>query len=69
MAGDPPIIINGGSITIVIPGGLFQGLTSGTFSNQQKEIKRIEITGAGILNYDESATGGDITIKIHYANP
>jgi hypothetical protein len=67
---DPPIVITGGSVTIEIPGGLFQGLLGGTgFSNQQKEIKRVEITGDGIQNYDETATGNDITVKIHFGNP
>ena len=68
MVGDPPIVITGGSITIEIPGGIFPNLPGEKFTNQQKEIKRIEITGDGIRNYEESATGKNITIKIHYGN-
>jgi hypothetical protein len=67
--GDPPIIVSGGSITITIPSGLFSGLLGGVFTNTQKDIKRVEITGSGIQNYSESATGTDITIKIEYGNP
>jgi hypothetical protein len=67
--GDPPIIVSGGSITITIPSGIFSGLLGGVFTNTQKDIKRVEITGSGIPNYSESANGTDITIKIEYGNP
>lgn len=69
-ATDPPIIVSGGSVTIRIPVGIFPGLLGGgDFTNQQKQIKRVEITGSGIVNYDQSANGSDITIKIEYGNP
>jgi hypothetical protein len=68
--GDPPIVISGGSVTISIPVGIFPGLLlGGLLTNQQKEIKRVEITGSGIPNYDESASGTDITITIEYGDP
>jgi hypothetical protein len=67
--GDPPIIVSGGSITITIPSGIFSGLLGGVFTNTQKNIKRVEITGSGIPNYNESANGTDITITIEYGNP
>jgi hypothetical protein len=41
----------------------------GRYSNQQKVIKQVEITGTGIENYDSSSTGKDIVIKITYGNP
>jgi hypothetical protein len=66
---DPPIIVSGGSVTITIPVGIFTSLLGGVFSNSQKEIKRVEITGSGLPNYSESATGTDITITIEYGNP
>jgi hypothetical protein len=66
---DPPIVITGGSVTITIPSGLFSSLLGGNFTNTDKEIKRVEITGTGIANYSESATGKDITIRIEYGNP
>jgi len=68
--GDPPIIVSGGSVTIKIPVGIFPGLlVGGDFTNQQKQIKRVEITGSGIPNYDHPANGSDITIKIEYGSP
>ena len=68
--GDPPIIVSGGSVTITIPGGIFNGLPiGGDFTNPLKEIKRVEITGSGIENYSATADGTDIIIKIEYGNP
>jgi hypothetical protein len=67
--GDPPIIITGGSITLKIPGGLFAGLLGIDFATQQKQIKRVVITGSNIPNYDETADGTDITIRIECGNP
>ena len=67
--GDPPIIITGGSVSIRIPGGIFLGLPGGDFTNQQKQIKRVEISGSSLPNYSETADGTDITIRIEYGNP
>ena len=67
--GDPPIIITGGSITLKIPGGLFAGLHGIDFATQQKQIKRVVITGGSIPNYDATANGTDITISIECGNP
>lgn len=67
---DPPIIVSGGSVSIRLPVGVFTGLLGGdVFTNSQKEIKRVTITGGDIRNYDESASGSDITITIEYGNP
>ncbi len=68
MVGDPPIVITGGSISIEIPGNVFQNLPGGKFSNQQKKISRVEITGDGIQNYSADATGNNITIRVHFEN-
>lgn len=67
--GDPPIIVSGGSVTLKIPGGIFAGLLGIDFTNQQKQIKRVSITGSGLPNYDESASNTDITITIECGNP
>ncbi len=68
--GDPPIIVSGGSVTIRIPGGVFAGLPGGDFTNPQKQIRRVEISGRDIPNYSENASGSDITIRIEYGgNP
>ena len=68
---DPPIIVQGGSVSIqfdasqLVPDSPFTGL----FSNSQKVIKRVEITGTGIQNYDHTPTGNNVTVKITYGNP
>ena len=68
-AGDPPIIIQGGSVTITFDASQLIAAGVGKFSNDQKVIKRVEITGTGIQNYDQTATGNNVTIKITYGNP
>lgn len=67
--GDPPIVVSGGSVSIRLPLGIFAGLLGGeVFTNSQKEIKRVTITGDDIPNYDETPSGSDITITIEYGN-
>jgi len=68
-AQDPPIVISGGSVTIEFDPGTFTGDGGGRYSNQQKVIKGVEITGTGIQNYDAAATGRDVTVRIIYGNP
>jgi hypothetical protein len=66
---DPPIIITGGSVTIEFDPITFLLVSVGKFQNLQQVIKRVEITGDGIQNYDSAATGNNVTIKITYGNP
>jgi hypothetical protein len=66
---DPPIIITGGSVTLEFDVSQLAATGVGKFSTSQKVIKRVEITGADIQNYDQDATGNDIKIKITYGNP
>jgi hypothetical protein len=66
---DPPIIITGGSVTIEFDPNTFGDTGTGKYANQQKVIKRVEITGSGIRNYDSDATDKDITVKVTYGNP
>jgi hypothetical protein len=68
---DPPIIITGGSVTIrfdltqlAAAGVGLDGLS--IFSNSQKVIHRVQITGTGIENYDQYATDNDIEVTITY---
>jgi hypothetical protein len=68
-AGDPPIIVQGGSVTIEFDASQLAAAGVGRFSNGQKVIKRVEITGTGIQNYDQTTTGNNVTIKITYGNP
>ncbi|MFL6332036.1 MAG: hypothetical protein ACJ754_01685 [Pyrinomonadaceae bacterium] len=66
---DPPIVISGGSVTIEFDPRTFGDTGAGRYSSQEKVIKRVEVVGAGIPNYDEAATGSDITVRITYGNP
>jgi hypothetical protein len=67
--GDPPIIVQGGSVTIQFDVSQLVSTSTGTFSNGSKVIKRVEITGTDIQNYDQTPTGNNVTIKITYGNP
>lgn len=67
--GDPPIIVQGGSVTIQFDVSQLTASGIGTFGNSQKVIKRVEITGTDITNYDRTPTGNNVTIKITYGNP
>ena len=68
MSSDPPIIVTGGSVTVEFDETQLPRQTTGKFRNDNKKIKRIEITG----DFDP-ATGlvrnGDVVIKIFYNNP
>lgn len=66
---DPPIIINGGSVTIEFDPRTFVETETGRYSNQEKVIERVEVIGAGIEHYDCAATGSDVTIRITYGDP
>jgi hypothetical protein len=66
---DPPIVISGGSVTIEFDPRTFGDSGTGSYSNQEKVIQRVEIVGAGIQNYDAEATGKEITIRITYGDP
>lgn len=70
MAGDPPIIISGGSITIEFPTSVFleESPQRGKFKNQNKVIRRIEISGSGVENFDAIVNSSDVVIKIHFGN-
>lgn len=66
---NPPIIVTGGSVSIEFDPLTFGDTGSGKYSNEEKVIKRVEVLGADIQNYDEDANGNDITIRITYGNP
>lgn len=66
---DPPIVVSGGSVTIEFDPHAFGDAGPGSYTNREKVIKRVEVVGADIPNYDEAATGNDITIRITYGNP
>ena len=64
---DPPIIITGGSVTIKFDPAAFGEVGPGAYTNQDKVITRVEIAGTGIENYDSTAKGTDITVRITYS--
>jgi hypothetical protein len=68
--GDPPIIVQGGSVTVDFQHGhtQFQDDGTGRHHNPDKRLQRIEITGDG-LNINETFNTGNVTIKIYYGNP
>jgi len=66
---DPPIVVTGGSVTIEFDPLTFEEAEPGRYSNQEKVIKRVEVIGAGIQNYDSAATGSDVTVRITYGDP
>jgi len=67
--GDPPIIITGGSVTVQFDVSQLAAAGIGRFGNDQKVIKRVQITGTGIQNYDQNTTGNNVTVTITYGNP
>jgi hypothetical protein len=67
--GDPPIIITGDSVTVEFDVTQLAAAGIGRFGNSQKVIKRVQITGTGAQNYDQNATGNDVTVTITYGNP
>ena len=64
---DPPIVITGGSVSIEFDPGKLQG-NNGRFSNHEKKIRRVEVTGDG-LNFAEDTPNGKVTVTIYYGNP
>ncbi|MDQ3745767.1 MAG: hypothetical protein M3444_15430 [Acidobacteriota bacterium] len=68
--GDPPIIVQGGSVTVDFQHGhtQFQDDGKGRHHNPDKQITRIEITGDG-LDINETLPTGKVTIKIYYGKP
>lgn len=68
--GDPPIIVQGGSVTVDFGSnhGQFQDDGNGKHHHPDKHIKRIEIKGDG-LDINETLPTGKVTIKVYYGKP
>ena len=67
--GDPPIIITGGSVMVEFDVSQLVSAGIGKFGNDQKVIKRVQITGTGIRSYDEYTTGNNVIVTVTYGNP
>ena len=64
---DPPIVINGGSVTIDIDEDIFTPSGKNQRSNANKKIKSVEVTINGnTQTYD--VPNGKVTVAIHYGN-
>jgi len=66
-AQDPVIIVTGGSVSVEFNPTLLQQGGTGKFSNQNRQITRVEVTGDGI-NFDENIPNGSVTVKIYCDN-
>jgi hypothetical protein len=63
---DPIIIIVGGSVSLEFNPSLLLG-SDGRFTNQDRQITRVEVTGDGI-NFAENIPGGSVTVRIYCDN-
>jgi hypothetical protein len=67
--GDPPIIVQGGSVHLKFDHSVLVDDGTGQHSHEDKVIKSVEISGADISNYFDSPTGTNVTVKITYGDP
>ncbi|MFL6257877.1 MAG: hypothetical protein ACJ74T_22950 [Pyrinomonadaceae bacterium] len=61
---DPPIIVTGGSVTLVFDEDKLPKLSKGKHHHKDKRIRRIEIDGDGIDYAVDVPTGEGLTITI-----
>ncbi|MET0646582.1 MAG: hypothetical protein ABW208_08165 [Pyrinomonadaceae bacterium] len=62
---DPPIIVTGGSVTIEFDPSILKPNGKTKFTNANKRITRVEVTGEGI-DFGEDTADGQVTIKIYF---
>lgn len=68
MATDPPIVITGGSVNVEFDETQLPRRAAGHYRNDNKKIKRVEITGD--YNPDTGEVkNGNVVIKVFYNNP
>jgi hypothetical protein len=67
-AGDPPIVVTGGSVTIEFDPTEFQPDGNGKHQNKLKNINRVVVTGDGI-DFDKTIPNGKVTVTIYYGKP
>ena len=68
-APDPPIVVNGGSVTIEFDTTIFTPNGNGKHSNPNKKIRRVEVNVEGQNPQSIDVPNGKVTVKIHYGNP
>ena len=74
-AGDPPIIVSGGSVTIEFDEGQLAKAGTGKHHHPNKKIQRVEITGGDMDLSDDNkgkvtvgTKSGKVTVKIYYGD-
>ena len=65
---DPPIIINGGSVTLQYDSTQLTPQGNGKHGNPNKRLRSITIQGDGINITQDFPTGRGVTITINYGN-
>lgn len=65
---DPPIIINGGSVSIDFDADQLKATGKGKHSNPDKSLRRITIKGDGVDFTADFPTGQGVSIKVFYDN-
>lgn len=65
---DPPIVVNGGSVTLEFDADQLPPQGKGKHANPNKTLKRITIKGDGVDISQDFPTGQGVTIRIFYDN-
>ena len=65
---DPPIVVNGGSVTLEFDDDQLPASGKGKHGNPDKTLKRITIKGDGVDYTKDFPTGQGVTIRIFYDN-
>jgi hypothetical protein len=63
---DPPIIIQGGSVTLDFDANKLQG-GNGHHHHPTKKIKRVVVSGGGI-NIDQTVSDPNVTVTVYYGD-
>ena len=74
-AGDPPIVVSGGSVTIEFDEGQLAKTGNGKHHHPDKKIQRVEITGGDMDLTDDKkgkvtvgTKSGKVTVRIFYGD-
>ena len=66
MAGDQPIVVTGGSVTIDFNDGVYKKETGGKHRNANKKIRSVRVLDAsGKALYEQDFPNGKVTVEIH----
>ena len=66
MAGDQPIVVSGGSVTIDFNDGVYKKETNGKHRNANKKVRSVKVLdGNGQTLYEQDFANGKVTVEIH----